>query len=130
MQQQACRIALGNRAVVLSRSPTAQDQFRCVLNDNNMPTGSPLPGQTPGMQRHLCRCHRGVVKKPAKLHFPGPVTAKATDTRTGPRHQRRMQPGPPFFQATIAKSPQCDPGHRHLHRVAPDRESRFTVKRN
>jgi hypothetical protein len=97
-----------------------------------MSTGSPLPSQTSGMQRHLCGRHRPIVKKPAKLHLARPIAAKATDTRARPRHQRRVQPGPTFSRrrspnrpspyATLAISTSID--------SPADKESRFKANRN
>ncbi|MGY4315867.1 hypothetical protein [Bradyrhizobium sp. JR3.5] len=49
MQQQTRGIAFGDRSVALSRPPAAQDQFRRVLCDNNMPTSRSLPGEVSGM---------------------------------------------------------------------------------
>ena len=60
------------------------------------------------------------------------VAAKATNTGAGPRHQRRMQSGPPFSRrrspnrpspyATLAISTSID--------SLADRESRFKANRN
>ena len=126
------RIAFGDRAVVLPRPTAAQDQFRRVLHDNNMPTGCPLPGQTSGMQRYLFVRHRPIVKKPAKLHFARPTTAKTTDTRARPPHQRRVQPGPPFSRRRSPNrpSPYATTAIDASIGLPADRESCFNANRN
>jgi hypothetical protein len=131
MKQQACRIALGDQAVVPMRPSAAQDQLRRVLHDNDMPTGHPLPGQAPGMLRHLRRRYRPIVKKPAKLHLARPVPAKSTDTRARLCHQRRVQPGPPFSKRRSPNrpSPEIATIYASIGFLA-DRESRFAPNRN
>jgi hypothetical protein len=105
-QKAAQRTALSDHAIAVRLRPMAsQCQLTRILDHHNITPGSPGSSALPGVARHLGGRYRMVAQEARELNLPRPCSRQPADTRAWPRHQRRMEGGPPFSRRRSPNRP-------------------------
>ena len=90
MQQQATRSpAFADRSIpIVSRTPSAKEQFAGVLNHDDLSTGNPLRRPGSCVVCHFCDTYLFIAQKTREPDLPSPAPCKASDARTRSSNQR------------------------------------------
>src|SRR5580704_11946694 len=107
MQQQATRSpAFADRSIpIVSRTPSAKEQFAGVLNHDDLSTGNPLRRPGSCVVCHFCDTYLFIAQKPPEPNLLGSAPCKTSNAAAWTSNEGRMQQRPPFSRRRSPNRP-------------------------